>query len=88
MSKENVSKEQKGYDVNHLLVAGWTPVWKSLPDINECVIILTDYGKCDVCRLGINEDLRTITWINDMRPQHSNGSVVAWRKLPEIPACN
>ena len=73
---------------NPLLAAGWTPVWKSLPEVNAVVIILTDYGKCDVCRLTINEDLRTISWVNDMRPQHSNGSVVAWQHLPVLPACS
>ena len=68
-----------GYDT--LLWAGWFPVGKQLPEIGKPVLILTDYGKMDVCRLRI-EDRRVIVWVNDMRPQHTNGSVIAWTFLP------
>ena len=68
-----------GYDT--LLCAGWFPVEKQLPEIGKPVLILTDYGKMDVCRLRI-EDSRVIVWVNDMRPQHTNGSVIAWTFLP------
>lgn len=80
-------KDIQSHSGNTMLSAGWNPVFKSFPEINTPVIVLTDYGKCDVCRLIINEDLRTISWVNDMRPQHSNGNVVAWQYLPVLPAC-
>ena len=66
---------------NTVLGAGWIPVEKQLPEFGEPVLILTDYGKMDVCRLRL-EDGRVIVWVNDMRPQHTNGSVIAWISLP------
>jgi len=66
---------------NTVLAAGWIPVEKQLPEFGKPVLILTDYGKMDVCRLRL-EDNRVIVWVNDMRPQHTNGSVIAWIGLP------
>ena len=66
---------------NTVLSAGWIPVEKQLPEFGKPVLILTDYGKMDVCRLRL-EDNRVIVWVNDMRPQHTNGSVIAWIALP------
>lgn len=66
---------------NGLLGEGWVRVEKQLPEVGKPVIVLTDYGKCDVCRLRV-EDGRVIVWVNDMRPQHTNGSVIAWCSLP------
>lgn len=64
--------------------AGFTPVCKSLPNVMKPVLTITDYGKMDVCRMTISEDLRSIIWVNDMRPQHSNGGVIGWMDLPEV----
>jgi len=66
---------------NTVLAAGWIPIEKQLPEFGKPVLILTDYGKMDVCRLRL-EDNRVIVWVNDMRPQHTNGSVIAWIALP------
>lgn len=82
---DNLQNNQKsdatsmGYDT--LLCDGWFSVEKQLPEIGKPVLILTDYGKMDVCRLRI-EGNRVIVWVNDMRPQHTNGSVIAWTFLP------
>jgi hypothetical protein len=67
--------------VEPVLAAGWIAVGKQLPEFGKPVLILTDYGKMDVCRLRL-EDNRVIVWVNDMRPQHTNGSVIAWIGLP------
>jgi len=66
---------------NTVLAAGWIPVEKQLPEFGKSVLILTDYGKMDVCYCRL-EDNRVIAWHNDMRPQHTNGSVIAWISLP------
>lgn len=66
---------------NTVLAAGWIPVEKQLPEFGKPVLILTDYGKMDVCRLRL-KDNRVIVWVNDMRPQHTNVSVIAWIALP------
>ena len=77
-TKDNTKERQDG---NTVLAAGWIPVEKQLPEFGKPVLILTDYGKMDVCRLRL-EDNRVIVWVNDMRPQHTNGSVIAWISLP------
>lgn len=59
---------------------GWIKVTDSLPNRNDVVLVLTDYRKMDVCIFKEKDH-----WLNDMRPQHSNGSVVAWMPLPELP---
>ena len=84
--KKIVLKKDKNGAINYepLLSAGFIPVWKTLPEIDEVCLIVTSYGKMDVCRFTISEDLESISWVNDMRPQHSNGSVIAWKKLPVI----
>lgn len=60
----------------------WIEVRERLPEIGKPVLALTDYGKCDVCRLYLDDDLRTLNWVNDMRCQHSNGGVIAWCEIP------
>jgi hypothetical protein len=57
----------------------WISVKSYLPEFGTPVLILTDYGKRDVCRLESG-----VIWRNDMRPQHSNGSVTHWMRLPSI----
>lgn len=59
---------------------GWIKVTESLPNHNDVVLVLTDYGKMDVCRFKEKD-----YWLNDMRPQHSNGGVIAWMSLPTPP---
>ena len=60
-------------------VPKWIKCSEKMPDEMIPVLILTDYGKMDVCRFcdGL--------WINYMRPQHSDGSVTHWMPLPEPP---
>ena len=59
----------------------WILVNKKLPEFGKEVLILTDYGKMDVCYLTL-EDNRILDWRNAMRSQHSNGGVIAWTELP------
>lgn len=61
----------------------WIQVIKELPEFGKPVLILTDYGKMDVCYLRL-ENNRNIVWVNHMRPEHTNGSVIAWINLPII----
>lgn len=64
----------------------WISCDERLPELNVPVLVYMDYGKCDVCRLGYyRDDSESTTWIQDVRPQHSNGSVIAWQPLPSIP---
>lgn len=65
------------------LPEGFVSVKNKLPEEGISVLILTDYEKMDVCRLRLEED-KSPNWVNDMRPQHSNGSVIAWCHLPII----
>ena len=58
----------------------WIQVEKELPEFGKPVLILTDYGKMDVCYLRL-ENNRNIVWVNHMRPEHTNGSVIAWINL-------
>lgn len=55
-----------------------------LPEQSKAVLIKTSYGKCDVCNLWIDRE-NNIIWVNDMRPQHSDGDVTHWMPLPESP---
>jgi len=60
----------------------WIQVEEKLPEFGKPVLILTDYGKMDVCYLRL-ENNRNIVWVNHMRPEHTNGNVIAWLNLPE-----
>jgi hypothetical protein len=59
---------------------GWKEVHKQLPKIGQPVIVKTDYGKCDICVLEIDDG--KLSWVNHMRPQHTDGSVILWHKIP------
>jgi len=59
---------------------GWKRVWELLPTIGKPVIVKTHYGKYDICYLRIEENNRLL-WVNDMRPQHTNGSVIEWKEI-------
>lgn len=61
----------------------WRPVWEGLPRFRKKVLVLTDYGGTAVCYLRLSECGRRIDWVDAMRAEHSNGSVIAWRELPE-----
>jgi len=80
-------KKDSKITYDSLLTTGWIAVEDKLPEIGKPVIVLTDYGKCDVCRLGIYDGYKLL-WTNDMRPQHTDGSVIAWAELLAIPTCN
>ena len=69
--------------LNLPVVINWVACSDKLPELHKPVLILTDYGKSDVCRLNIDDN--RLLWINDMRPQHTNGSVIAWAELPKPP---
>jgi hypothetical protein len=58
----------------------WISVKNELPEKGERVLVFTDYGGFDVCYLNNNN-----SWINSMRPQHSNGNVTHWQPLPDTP---
>ena len=83
VQKITIPKElaEQSNDLYTLLPAGFISVEKQLPEIGTPVVVFTDYGKMDVCRLRI-DDNRVIVWVNDMRPQHTNGSVIGWLSLP------
>jgi hypothetical protein len=61
----------------------WISVKNKLPDIMAPVLIITDYGKEDVCYLSWGDKPGEYHWYNYMRPQHSNGGVTHWMPLPE-----
>ncbi len=64
----------------------WVSVQDRLPEINQPVLIVTSYGKMDVCyRARPHAGLDYVDWTNHMRPQHSNGSVTHWQPLPDKP---
>ena len=81
MNKKSKNNKTASFG-NTLLDADWIPVEKQLPEFGKSVLILTDYGKMDVCQLRL-EDNRILIWYNDMRPQHTNGDVIAWIRLPD-----
>jgi hypothetical protein len=56
-------------------------VHEALPKIGERVLVRTDYDGLDVCRMRIDDNDR-ITWVNCLRPIHSNGGVIEWCYLP------
>jgi hypothetical protein len=59
---------------------GWVSVSDRLPDVKQKILILTDYGGMDICHFASPDN-----FINDLRPQHSNGGVTHWRELPPPP---
>jgi len=62
----------------------WINVDDRLPELGEVVMVLTDYGKRDICRRLPRDDNKKWSWYNDMRTQHTNGSVVYWMALPKL----
>jgi len=56
----------------------WIPVTERMPDDGDIVEAKTSYGAIDICRYRPEN-----IFLNAMRSQHSNGDVVAWRKIPE-----
>ncbi len=78
---EFIGAEKLRAELAALKEAGrWIPV-SQLPAEGVPVVVLTDYGKSDVCRLQ-KEEGRNV-WVNDMRPQHTDGSVIGWMPLPQ-----
>jgi len=59
----------------------WISVDDELPDANIPVLVRTSYGKFDICHRSEKDEKGDIFWINDMRPQHSNGEVTHWRYI-------
>jgi hypothetical protein len=55
----------------------WFDATKKKPRRGEKVLIVTSYGGYDVCCWSPEYG-----WLNDVRPQHSNGSVTHWQRLP------
>lgn len=62
----------------------WVSVDNSLPEHGTPVLIITDYGKMDVCHLGYGSG-KNLAWYNHMRSQHTNGGVTHWMPLPAPP---